>query len=71
MELADLVAELTDLFGPSGAEAPVQDRVEQLWADLGLHPRRTPTGNVIAETGDGGERLLVAAHADEISFRVR
>jgi hypothetical protein len=43
VELDDLVAELTDLIGPSGAEAPVQDRIEQLWAELGLSPRRTPT----------------------------
>ncbi len=67
----DLVKTLTELVGPSGYEEPVQQWLYERWKDLGLEVHRTPIGNVLGRLGGHGPRLLIGAHADEISFRVK
>lgn len=67
----DLVRTLTELDGPTGYEDAVQDWLTARWTKLGLAVERTPIGNLMARLGGEGSRLLIGAHADEISFRVK
>jgi tetrahedral aminopeptidase len=67
----DLVKTLTELPGPTGYEGPVQDWLAQEWRHRGLHVERAPVGNLLARLGGQGAKLLIGAHADEISFRVK
>lgn len=66
-----LIKELTELIGPVGQEQIVLDRVEALWRDQGLAVTRTRTGNLLAEVGGQGPRVLMVAHADELCHLVR
>lgn len=67
----DLVKTLTELPGPTGYEDPVQAWVARRWREQGLEVQRTRIGNVLARLGGRGPRLIIGAHADEISFRVK
>ncbi len=67
----DEIKELTDLAGPVGQEAIVQERMTALWSDAGATVRRTRLGNVLADVGSRGPRILLAAHADELCYVVR
>lgn len=67
----ELVKTLTELIGPTGREAPVQEWIADRWRGLDLEVATTPIGNVLARLGGEGPKLLVGAHADEISFRVK
>jgi tetrahedral aminopeptidase len=69
--LVELVTTLTEMIGPSGYEDDVQDWLEERWRAAGCEVRRSPIGNLFARVGGSGPRLLIAAHADEISFRVK
>lgn len=66
-----LVKSLTELIGPTGYESPVQEWLTQQWRALGMEVETTPIGNVLARLGGRGPKILVGAHADEISFRVK
>jgi endoglucanase len=65
--------ELTALSGPSGAEEDVIRRIVGLVRPLVDRVEVDLFGNVIAvrESGDGAPRLAVAAHMDEVGFRIR
>ena len=67
----ELVKTLTELIGPTGWEAPVQDWITRRWSEMDLTVTGTPIGNVLARLGGRGPKLLLGAHADEISFRVK
>jgi endoglucanase len=67
----DLVKSLTELPGPTGYEEPVQDWLSTRWQGLGLRVHKTPIGNLMAVLGGHGPKLLVGAHADETSYRVK
>jgi len=69
--LVDDVVTLTEMLGPSGYEDEVQDWVERRWREAGCEVHRSRIGNVYARVGGAGPKLLIAAHADEISFRVK
>jgi tetrahedral aminopeptidase len=66
-----LIKELTELVGPIGQEHAVLDRVEALWRGEGLTVERTKIGNLYAQVGGSGPRVVMAAHADELSYLVR
>ncbi len=75
-----LIKSLTELAGPVGQEAVVQDYIEKLWADLGAKTSRTRTGTVLARVKPTGSKkkgarpertLLLAAHGDELCYLVR
>ena len=70
-ELIDDVVTLTEMIGPTGYEAPVQDHVEAAWRAAGCETHRSRVGNLYARVGGRGPKLLIAAHADEISWRVK
>jgi len=67
----ELVKTLTELVGPTGHEAPVQEWIARRWGEMDLPITRTSLGNVVARLGGCGPKLLIGAHADEISFRVK
>lgn len=66
-----LVKTLTELAGPTGYEDVVQQWLAERWGALGLAVEETRVGNLTAHLGGDGPRLLIGAHADEISFRVK
>jgi endoglucanase len=70
-KLYELTKTLTEMLGPTGFEDEVQDWLEQRWRAAGCETHRNRTGNLFARVGGSGPKLLVAAHADEISFRVK
>ncbi len=65
------VITLTEMIGPTGIEAPVQDHLEAAWRAAGCETRRSRIGNLYARVGGSGPKLLIAAHADEIGLRVK
>lgn len=67
-----LIKELTEMAGPIGQEQAVLDAVERLWQEVdGVTVERTKIGNLLAHVPGDGPRLLIAAHADELSYLVR
>jgi endoglucanase len=69
--LFDLIKTYTELPGPGGDEWLVQNFVRERWQPQVQRMTLTPVGNLIADVGGRGPRLLVAAHADEICFVVK
>ncbi len=67
----ELIKTLTELEGPTGYEDPVQDWLTQTWRERGLQVEKSPIGNLTARVGGSGPKLLIGAHADEISFSVK
>jgi putative aminopeptidase FrvX len=68
--LEELVRVLCGLAGPTGDERAVTDWVEERWKPLG-EVTRTPVGNLLLHLPGPGPRLLISAHADELSMMVR
>ena len=66
-----LIKELTELVGPIGQEQAVLDHMEALWRSQGLSVERTKIGNLYAHVGGNGPRVIMVAHADELSYLVR
>ena len=66
-----LIKELTELVGPVGQEREVLDHVQALWQREGLTVERTKIGNLYAHVGGSGPRIVMAAHADELTYLVR
>ncbi len=69
--MKSLVEALTQTFGPSGYEGAIRDRVQQEIAPFVDDMRVDALGNLIARKGraqNGGQRIVVAAHLDEIGL---
>ncbi len=66
--MKELIKELTEAFGPSGAEHRVRELIEREIAGLADEVRTDALGNLIAlKKGDGsGRKIMVSAHMDEI-----
>ncbi|MCS7051418.1 MAG: M42 family peptidase, partial [Thermomicrobium sp.] len=69
--IAEVLAELMALPGPTGREDRVLAWLEQAWASRVERLWRSRVGNLLAYVGGSGSRLLLTAHADELSFVVR
>ncbi|PRB43063.1 aminopeptidase [Arthrobacter sp. MYb23] len=67
----DLLKELTELPGPIGREQAVADYLRDRWALAGADVTVTRVGNVVADLGGKGPRLMIQAHMDEMSLSVR
>jgi putative aminopeptidase FrvX len=68
-EAEDVVSQLVEAYGVSGAEAPVRDVVARLlpaWAN----PSTDSAGNLWVKVGSGAPLVVIVAHLDEIGFRV-
>lgn len=68
--IEELLHTLTLLPGPTGGEGAVLDWLEREWAGRG-EITRTPVGNLLLRIPGPGPRVLLAAHADELSLIVR
>ncbi|HET7231443.1 MAG TPA: hypothetical protein VFJ16_15650, partial [Longimicrobium sp.] len=65
-----LLRTLTSLSGPTGEEDEVLDWVRRAWEPLG-EVTQSPVGNLFLHLPGPGKRVLLAAHADELSLIVR
>ncbi|MDA0700293.1 MAG: M20/M25/M40 family metallo-hydrolase [bacterium] len=65
------VVTLTEMIAPTGYEAPVQAWLDERWSAAGAKVRHSRIGNLYAHVGGAGPKLAIAAHADEISWRVK
>ena len=68
-----LLTTLSEAYGPSGAEGAVRELVRAEVAPLADTVTVDPLGNLIAlvkPRGQGGRKIMLAAHLDEISFVV-
>jgi putative aminopeptidase FrvX len=68
--MEDLLYQLTALSAPTGEEDAVIDWLAAEWQDCG-ELARTPVGNLLLRLKGSGPRVLLAAHADELSMIVR
>jgi putative aminopeptidase FrvX len=68
-DASDVLRQLVEAYGPSGAEAPVREAILRLlpqWAS----PRVDSSGNLRVRIGQGQPLIVFVAHMDEIGFRV-
>lgn len=65
-----LLATLTQLAGPTGDESRVMEWLRREWEGRG-EVTRTPVGNLLLRIPGEGPRVVLAAHADELSLIVR
>jgi len=66
----ELTKKLTETWGPSGFEHHVRRLIHDEVKDLADEIRVDALGNLICRVGEGGPRVLVAAHMDEIGMMV-
>lgn len=69
-EMEELLRTLCALAGPTGQEDEVLAWVRRAWEPLG-EVTQTAVGNLFLHLPGPGPRVLVAAHADELSLMVR
>lgn len=69
-EIESLLRTLCELPGPTGQEEAVTGWVAERWEGRG-ELTRTPVGNLLLRIPGEGPRVLLAAHADELSLVVR
>lgn len=62
----ELIKKLTETWGPSGYEHRVRKVIQEEVAGLVDDMRVDPLGNLICRVGQGGPKVLIAAHMDEI-----
>ena len=68
--MEELLRALTELSGPTGEEESVLAWLEEEWSGRG-EVARSPVGNLTLRIPGDGPRVVIAAHADELSFIVR
>jgi tetrahedral aminopeptidase len=62
----DLIKKLTEAWGPSGYEHKIRALIQEEVADLADEIKVDPLGNLICRVGQGGAKVMIAAHMDEI-----
>jgi putative aminopeptidase FrvX len=71
--LQEILKQLSELYGPSGYEDAVQRSLRTMVAEFAAEVREDSLGNLIvrAKAGvEGGKRVMLAAHMDEIGLIV-
>jgi putative aminopeptidase FrvX len=66
--MKQLIQKLTETFSPSGYEDTIREVILSEVQPLADEVRVDTLGNVIARKGQGGKRVMVAAHMDEIGL---
>jgi putative aminopeptidase FrvX len=66
-----LLQQLSNAFGPPGAEDPVRAIMVPIMKPLANHLSYDGMGSVIAQVGTTGPRIMVDAHMDELGGMVR
>lgn len=65
--MRELIRKLVETYGPSGFEERIRETIRAEVEGLADGIEVTPMGSLVAHKGDGnGERILLAAHMDEI-----
>lgn len=64
--MKELIRKLVEAWGPSGYEHQVRELIRQEVAGLADEITVDPLGNLICRVGQGGKKVMVAAHMDEI-----
>jgi endoglucanase len=64
----DLIQKLVEAWGPSGYEHHVRELIRAEVADYADEITVDPLGNLICRVGQGGKKVMVAAHMDEIGL---
>ncbi len=70
--MKELIKKLVEIYGPSGSEDQIREVIREEIAGLADEVRTDALGNLIArkQGGDGGKRVMLAAHMDEIGVIV-
>jgi endoglucanase len=68
--MKELIMELTRAFGPSGSEDVIRDAIINKIKPYADYVKVDKLGNIVAQKGGEGERLMLAAHMDEIGVIV-
>lgn len=68
--MIQLIKELTESFGPSGNEEKIRKTIIEKIKPFADSINVDKMGNIIAQKGTSGERLMLAAHMDEIGIIV-
>lgn len=63
-----LIKKLVEAWGPSGYEYRVRELIRAEVKDLADEITVDPLGNLICRVGEGGTKIMVAAHMDEIGL---
>jgi len=68
----EIIQRLTETYGPSGFEERIRAVIREEVEGLADEVRVTPLGSLVAvrRGGDGGRRIMLAAHMDEIGVMV-
>lgn len=64
--MIELIRKLVEAWGPSGYEHHVREIIQAEVADLADEITVDPLGNLICRVGQGGKKVMIAAHMDEI-----
>jgi len=64
----ELIRKLVEAWGPSGYEHHIRKLIQDEVADLADEITVDPLGNLICRVGQGGPKVMVAAHMDEIGL---
>ncbi len=71
--MKELIKQLTEAYGPSGSEQKVREIIQDQVIPYCDHVEIDPLGSLHAVrkgTGSGGQRVMLAAHMDEIGLMV-
>ena len=66
--MKDLIQKLVEAWGPSGYEHHVRELIRAEVADFADEITVDPLGSLICRVGQGGKKVMVAAHMDEIGM---
>ncbi len=66
--MKQLLQKLTETFGPSGYEFAVRELIRAEVQPLADEIRVDALGNLIVRKGQGGKKIMIAAHMDEIGL---
>ncbi|MFW9788494.1 MAG: peptidase M28, partial [Candidatus Thorarchaeota archaeon] len=63
-----LLEDLCNAFGPSGHEEEAQKVALEYAKKYGVEVLQDGIGSLIFKKGDGGPKVMIAGHVDEIGF---
>ncbi len=68
MDKIQILKELVDTFGISGFEEPVRQKIRKLFPQVKF--KEDNVGNLFTTVGNGGKKIAIMAHMDELGFLI-